>query len=171
MTFSTTYTQPITYTIVHARHMAAKVKTDLKRIQRLYDQPTDWLIDAYETEAIALLNAGYLKVVTYGFQRAGEWIEPSVTYTAQELAGSTGRDDDPGKIRPSANVTGAHFSSFLEYTSAWFSLQEHQQENFMKQLPFRRSYGDDPAVNGYRVADLTYSAGGRSLNRSYVRSF
>lgn len=59
MTFATTYTETATFTVTHARHIAAKVATDLRRIQRLYGRPTDQQIADYEAELIAMLKGGY----------------------------------------------------------------------------------------------------------------
>ena len=39
MSFSITYTDSLAFTRSHAKPMAAKVATDLKRMQRFYDQP------------------------------------------------------------------------------------------------------------------------------------
>jgi len=100
MSSSYSYTENTTFTVTHARHMAAKVATDLKRIQRLFDgRPSDRAIADYEAEAVELLKAGYLGTVTYGFQRDGKWIEPTLRYTAWDLAGGSANDDDPGRIR------------------------------------------------------------------------
>lgn len=68
---SYSYTESITFTVTHARHMAAKIATDLKRIQRLYGWPSDREITDYEEEAVAMMKAGYLGAVTYGFKRNG----------------------------------------------------------------------------------------------------
>ena len=85
---STSYTTSTanTFTVVHARDMAAKVSTDLKRMQRLYGLPSDAAIAAYETEVVELLRRGYLGTAFYGFRRDGKWIEPTLRYTAHELA-------------------------------------------------------------------------------------
>lgn len=171
MTSSYTLSGTVTFTLTHAKHIAARVATDLKRIQRLYGSPGDEWITAYEAEAIELMKAGYLGTVTYGFQRDGHWIEPTLRYTARDLAGMTASDDDPGRIRPGADVTGATFSSFLTFSNAWDRLTPPEKEAFRAGLPFRRGTGDEPGVNGYLAPDLTYSAGGRALDRSSVRSF
>lgn len=160
-----------TFTVTHARHMAAKVAADLKRVQRLYGRPSDADIAIYETEVVELLKAGYLGTVTYGYKRDGQWIEPTLRYSAKDLAGADGYGDDPGKVRPGKDVAGAVFSSFLTYTSAWSSLTSAQQEEFDKSLPFQRSAGIEPSVNGYLVPDRTYTAGGKALDRSSVRSY
>jgi len=102
--------------------MAAKVATDLKRLQRLYGVPSDSSITDYESEITALMKGGYLATVTYGFKRDGKWIEPTLQYTARDLAGGTSSDDDPGKIRPGADTTGASFYSYLTYSPRWSTL-------------------------------------------------
>jgi len=150
--------------------MAAKVATDLKRVQRFYGSPSDKRIADYETEAIALMKAGYLNYVWYGFKRNGFWIEPTLKYTAQDLySGSV--DDDPGKIRPGADVSGASFSSYLTYTSKWYALSASDQDAFERSLPYIRTGADEPSVSGYLSTDRTYSSGGRALERATVRSF
>ena len=71
--------------------MAAKVATDLKRMQRFYGSPSDRASPSYEAEVTELLKAGYLGTVTYGFRRDGNWIEPTLRYTARDLAGRCGQ--------------------------------------------------------------------------------
>lgn len=158
------------FTISHARHLAAKVATDMKRIQRFcHSYPTDAEIEGYEQELIAILKAGYLDSVTYGFKKNGEWIKPTLRYTAKELADSYyAKDDDPGKIRPPYDVSDAHFSSYLCYNSSWWKLSSDERHAFKKSLPFYRSAGDEPRANGQWQSDLTYSSGTRSLNRSLL---
>nr|VFJ74896.1 MAG: hypothetical protein BECKFW1821C_GA0114237_10678 [Candidatus Kentron sp. FW] len=171
MSYSHTFSDTTTFTVTHARHLASKVATDLKRVQRFYGNPADSIIASYEEEAIELLKAGYLGAVAYGFKRNGYWIEPTLQYTAHEFAGIAANNDDPGKVRPGANTNGAGFSSFLTYSPAWYRLSRLEQEAFESHLPFRRTAGEEPGVLGYFSSDLTYSAGGRSLNRASVRSY
>ena len=169
MSYSYTATESATFTITHARHMAAKIATDLKRVQRFYGEPSDSEIADFELEATALMKAGYLKNVWYGFKRGGKWIEPTLKYTAEDIySGST--DDDPGKIRPGANVQNAVFYSFLTYSYRWTLLTVDEQDKFKKSLPHYRSSGHEPPVDGDLTSDRTYSAGGRSLDRATVRS-
>lgn len=170
MSNSYSYTESSTFTVTHARHMGAKVATDLKRLQRLFGDPSDARIDGFEAEVIELLKAGYLGTVTYGFRRNGNWIEPTLRYTARDLAGGASNDDDPGRIRTSANVIGAEFHSFLTYSAAWDQLSPADREAFEKKLPFQRVGASEPGVSGYFADDRTYSSGGRALNRATVRS-
>lgn len=171
MSNSFTITQSTTFTITHARHMAAKVAADLKRMQRFYGFPGDQRIDEFEDEIIELLKAGYLGTVTYGFRRDGQWVEPTIRYTAQDLYGASAADDDPGRVYPGADISGASFYSYLTYSDSWYDLTSTEREAFRKRLPFKRTGAPEPSVNGYLVADRTYSAGGRALTRGSVRSW
>ena len=171
MSTSFSVSESTSFTITHARHMAAKVATDLKRMQRLYGAPSDANIADYETEVIELLKAGYLDTVCYGYRRDGKWIEPTLRYAAKDLAGAAANDDDPGRVRPGAAISGATFYSYLTYTAAWDNLNSDQKQSFKKALPFQRGSAPEPSVNGYFSPDRTYSAGGWSLNRDSVRSW
>jgi hypothetical protein len=171
MTTSYTQTETATFTVTHAKHMAAKVASDLKRMQRFYGSPSDDKISLFEAEITELIRCGYLSEVTYGFQRDGNWIEPALRYTARDLMGMSSSDDDPGRISPRADITGATFYSFLTYNSAWFDLSEADRTAVQNRIPLKRSTAAEPGINGYLSNDRIYSAGGRSLNRSSVRSF
>lgn len=168
---SFTITESTTFTVTHARHMASKVATDLKRMQRFYERPTDSHIANIETEVIELLKAGYLGTLTVGFKRNDQWIEPTLRYTARDLAGMTAVDEDPGRISPGANVSGATFYNYLTYSSAWRALTKAEKEAFESRMPYHRAAAEEPTVNGYLEADKTYSSGGRALNRTSVRSY
>lgn len=168
--YMSTYTvsETTTFTLTHAKHMAAKIVTDLKRLQRFYGYPSDATIANYETEAIELLKAGYLGTLTYGFRRNGMWIEPTLRYTARDLLGASANDNDPGRVRPGADITGASFCSYLIYAPG---VSEAAQAAFQERMPFNRGGAPEPSINGYLINDLTYSAGGRALDRASVRSF
>ncbi len=171
MSFSYTTSETTTFTVTHAKYMAAKVAADLKRLQRLYGKPCDSEILGYETELIELIKAGCLDTVFYGFRREGKWIEPTLRYSAKDLAGGTSADDDPGKIRPNADITNATFYSYLTYSSRWNNLSPSEQSAIKNRVPLQRGYADEPVVNGYMLDDKTYSAGGRALSRGSVRSY
>ena len=169
MSSSFTITEARTFTVTHARHIAAKVSTDLKRLQRLYGKPSDTGIAEFETEIIKLLKAGYLGTVTYGYRRSDRWIEPTLRCTAHDLAGAAANDDDPGRIRPDANVDGASFYSYLTYSAAWDKLSETEKDNFKKSLPFYRDGAPALAIDGYLSNDRNYSSGGQALSYTTFR--
>lgn len=164
-------TQATTFNLTHARHLAAKVATDLKRMQRFYGAPSDPDIDSYERELTELLRKGYLATVSYGFRKGGAYIEPTLRYTARELAGASTTDNDPGRVRPGANVVGATFYSYLTYSSAWKRLSPAEKDRFKRTLPYYRTAASEPGVDGYLDSDLEYSAGGRALQRESVRAY
>lgn len=171
MSYSYTVSDTRSFTRTHARHMAAKVATDLKRMQRFYSEPPDNWIDAFEAEVIEFLKEGLLDTVAYGFRSNGYWIEPTLVYTARDLMGIATNDDDPGRVRPGAQIGAASFYSYLTYSSAWNQLTSKQREEFAERLPFQRTGGAEPGINGYWSRDRTYSAGGRALDRASLRSY
>lgn len=171
MSYSYAVSETTSFTRTHARHIAAKVATDLKRMQRFYGKPSDSWIDAYQKEVVEFLKEGLLETVTYGFKRDGAWTEPTLCYTSRDLLGVNGIDDDPGRIRPGAQISGASFYSYLTYNAEWSRLTPEQRMEFTKRLPFRRTAGKEPSANGYWHRDLAYSAGGRSLDRASLKRY
>ena len=171
MSSSYTYTDAETFTVTHARHIASKVATDLKRMQRFYNSPDDLMIAKYEVEIIELLKNDYLGTITYGFQKNGNWIEPTLRYTAKDLAGMSVSNDDPGRIMPNANISGAEFRTYLTHSSTWDRLSVTEQNSFNNNLPFQRSGANEPGINGYLSSDKTYSSGGKALERSIIKSY
>ena len=151
--------------------MATKISADLKRLQRFYGEPSDYNISTFELEVIGLLRKGYLRTVAYGYKRHNQWIEPTLKYNAIDLMGISSNDDDPGRIRPGANISGASFYSYLTYSAKWDQLSQDERDAFKKTLPFSRSSAGEPTINGYLSQDKTYSSGGRALNRETVRSY
>lgn len=163
---SYSFTGSDAFTLTHAKHMAAKVATDLKRMQRFYGYPTDAQIADYEVECIALLNAGYFGEMTYGFKRNGSWIAPTLRYTARDLAGASGADDDPGRVPPGADVSGASFYSYHVWGPGWEAATQSERNAF----PHPRVGAPNPGVSGQMIDDRTYSAGGKALGRASIRS-
>jgi hypothetical protein len=147
------------------------VATDLKRIQRFYGSPSDVEISVYEQELIVYLKAGLLDEVTYGFKKNGNWIEPTINYKAKDLVGLASANDDPGRIRPGANISGASFCSYLIKNAKYYNLSLAERESFARTLPLQRIGGPTPGINGYMTCDKSYTAGGISLDRSSLKSY
>ena len=166
--YTTTDTTSNTFTIAHAKYIASKVATDLLRFQRFYRSPSDAWIDKYEAELTVLLKYDAVDEVVYGFKRNGFWTMASARYVALP-GGSIRVDDDPGKIRPGLDVSGASFTSFLTYSSRWFALSPAERANIEHDLPFSRTTQNTPGLEaGYWAEDRNYVAGGRGLGRSTV---
>jgi hypothetical protein len=171
MTSSYTISEATTFTVTHAKHMASKFAADLKRMQRFYDYPDDISIANYEIEVIELLKYGYFGTLTVGFKRDNKWIEPTLQYKARDLSNVAANDDDPGRLKPGANIDGALFYNYLTYSAAWDALSNADKEAFKMRIPVKRSGAPEPTINGYLVEDRVYSSGGRALNRASVRSY
>jgi hypothetical protein len=168
---SATYTQSFidTFTLLHARIIASKVATDLRRFQRFYGSPSDQWIANYELEITHLLKHDVVSDVVYGFKRNGKWTEAAVRYRALP-GGTLESDDDPGKIRTGLDVAEAIFTSFLTYNSKWTGKPETDRQAIKGDLPFQRTTGEAPALEvGYWFDDRNYVAGGRGISRSTVR--
>lgn len=167
MSNSYTTTSTDTFTVTHAKHIAAKVSTDLTRFMRFYGNPTMDTIKKYEDELTALLKEDYLDNVTYGFKKDGKWVE-AIRYHALP-GGQLVGDDDPGKIRPGIDITGCTFSSFLIKNSKWDNLIPAAQALFEASLPFNRTAGSEPPLSsGVWSHGHEYSAGGRGIKRSTI---
>lgn len=170
MSNSYTTTNTTTFTATHARHISAKVATDLKRIQRFYGQPNDKWIAVFEQEAVILLKNKCLETVAYGFLRDGIWIKPTIIYTARSLEGTSSADHDPGRVLPGADVSDADFYSYLTYSLVWEHMSWEEKKILEDQLPVKRSFASKPSVNGDLVSDKTYSAGDYALDRFSLRN-
>lgn len=158
-----------TSTITEAKYLASKVATDLMRFQRFYGSPSDKSINDYEAELTLLLKHDAVDNVVYGFKRNGLWTLAAVRYIVLP-GGSLQVDDDPGRIKPNLDVAGASFTSFLSYSSKWFSRSATERAQIEDLLPFQRTTGNTPNLEyGQWVQDKNYSSGGLGLGRSTVR--
>jgi hypothetical protein len=85
------------------------------------------------------------------------------------LSSGSGINDDPGKVRPGADILNAHFTSYLIYSSKWQSLTDTDRDDFKRNLAIKRVTMPIPDSAGYFQSDRTYSAGGQSINRATLR--
>ena len=160
-----TTTRSETFTVTHAQHIAAKVATDLKRMQRFYPQlwANDNAIDHYEKEVIVLLKGNYLQSVSYGLVREGQWIV-ALKYAAR-YGGVLTADNDPGGVPRHANVFGCKFSSMLFGTDAWHRLNDIQKKRVYADGGIRYDRVPGKDFSGDWRTDRVYSAGGRGVLR------
>lgn len=164
---SSSHTTTSTFTIANARHIAAKIMTDLKLLQRTYGSPTDSHIADLGEEAAQMLKAGYLGTVTYGFKRDDEWIV-ALRYTATSSGIST--DDRAGRIPRGVDIAGASFHSYMTYSSKQAQLSSTDWERFRDSLPFKRVGAQAPGTaGGYWMTDHTYSSNGTGVERTAFR--
>lgn len=161
---SSSHSTTNTFTIANARHVAAKIKTDLKLFQRAYGEPSDSAIDNYGEEAALMLCTGYLGTVTYGYKKGGDWIV-ALRYAANN-DGTLTCDDRAGRIPRGVSVAGANFYSYMTYSSKRDRVSQDDWDKFCDALPFKRGGADEPgASGGYWSTDLTYSSNGSGVAR------
>lgn len=160
-----TVTESKTVAVTEAFHLAAKIATDLMRMQRFYGKPADRDVEDYQKEAIALLAGDYLDQIVYGFlpSHSLAW-RLALKYRARE-GGLLVPDDDPGKVRPGADINGCHFASFLMGNHRWMKLSLGEREQVYRQagVSFRREEGEEPSAEW--KYDKTYSADCRGIIR------
>ncbi|MGU9951151.1 MAG: hypothetical protein ACNYPH_02355 [Gammaproteobacteria bacterium WSBS_2016_MAG_OTU1] len=164
-----TATESNTFSVTHARHIAAKVATDLKRMQRFYSLPNDEDIDDYEKEIIALLQGNYIDWVVYGFQDSNKWVV-ALKYAARH-GGILIEDDSPGRIPIGHNISRCSFTSLLSYTNKWNQLNDDQKKQvYIKAnvLSFKERVTGRDYYGAWRSSDKVYSAGGRGVLRHTV---
>jgi len=165
-------TRTRTQTETHARHIASKVAADLKRIQRIYQvgRPTDSEIAEYQEEITQWLDKGYLDAVTYGFRRNEKWI---VALKYEAIGGSLhGGGDDPGGIKYEkyVDISDTNFCSFLSCSASWFSLSSEEKLEFEALLPFKRTEGYEPGIEGgCWIESRKYLSGTLGVQRSLIK--
>src|SRR6266699_3763453 len=110
---TSTYTTSETFTLTHARRLAAKVAADMHQCQRFYRQPTEKQIENYQQELVVLLHGGYVKSYEFGFQTKDERRVVSWSYTVSPSGDLEGGRS--GGLFPSADISDAALFNFLTY--------------------------------------------------------
>lgn len=161
---SYSFTQSETFSIVHARKLAAKVAADMHLCAQFYGQPSEQNIRYYAEELAQYLNKGYVEEYEFGFKKNNRRIV-SWRYKVDEYGALT-TDERPGKVVPYVDISGATFFNFLTQSSSFFRLSVENQHQFKASLPVQRTNGDAPIDGaGYWTSDRNYFSGGRALNR------
>jgi hypothetical protein len=161
---SSTYTA--TFTITNAQYLASKIAADLKQMQTFYGRPTDMEIDAYQQEMVILLKDSYLSSMDYGFQKDGSWVL-ALSYSVNPLTGSI--DQNPGRIPPGKDITGAQFYSYRRPSQKYWGLQDPERAKVESSNPVKREGADDPSTGLIGSADKSYSSGGQQVDRKIIQ--
>lgn len=165
---SYSYTTTESFTLTHARRLAAKVAADMHQCQRFYGHPTDTQIENYRQELIVLLHGGYIKSYEFGFQTKDERRVVSWSYTVGPSGDLEG--DRSGGLFPSADITNAVTFNFLLYSSEWFALSQAEKDKVQANYQVRRSDGSPPRDgNGYWDSSRHYASGGVAVTRKEFR--
>lgn len=168
MSFSYSYTAAFTRT--HARDLASKVAADLRQMQVFYKKPTDQQINDYVVELVELLVGGYLSSVDYGFHTGSGWAV-ALNYTVRS-DGTLDSNDRAGRVPVGANISGAHWYSYLRKSSKWWDLTQNERNKIEASIPVKRNGTDEPSIglgNAW-IEDKVYSSNGTSFTRRTLKS-
>lgn len=161
------YTTTSTFTTSDARRVGGKVMADLKQMQQAYGSPSDQEIENYLGELVTLLVDGYLDTVMYGFKKDGSWLLATLRYTALTL-GTSGDGDRSGTVKRGVETAGAHFTSYLTYSTKWWILSEQARAQYKSGLPIQRVSGNEPSAPGGWIEDKSYISGGGGVRRAVL---
>lgn len=162
------FTTTTTFTRTHARHLAAKVVSDLYQCHLLYDRPRAEDLDDYQTELVEMLAHSYVATYEFGFKKADKRVL-SWHYTVGPDGGLHG-DSDAGSIYATAVVAGTTYFNFMSYSDKWWRLSPQQRDTVRSTLPVQRTSGSLPGDgDGYWQIEHGYSAGGVRVERKSFR--
>jgi len=165
---SYSYTISETFTLSHARRLAAKVVADMRQCQQFYGSPSDSQIENYQQELTVLLSGGYVQSYEFGFKTTDDRRVVSWKYTvgpAGDLEG--GRS---GGLYATADIAGARSFNFLSYSDAWIALSADDKAKIKNEHPVRRSDGEPPQDgNGHWDTSRHYTSGGVAVTRKEFR--
>jgi hypothetical protein len=165
---TSTFTTTATFTRTHAKHLAAKVVSDLYQCSLLYDSPGASSLTDYEAELVELLAGEYVADYEFGFKKDGQRIL-SWRYTIGPDGGLHG-DSNAGSLYARADISGATYYNFLTFSAKWSGLAAATREAVNEALPFRRGDGSLPGDGaGYWQTDHGYTAGGTLVARKTFR--
>jgi hypothetical protein len=165
---SYSYTTTESFTIAHARRLAAKVSADMEQCRRLYGKPSAANIAEYQEELTVMLHGGYVSEYEFGFKTTEDRRVVSWKYAVSadgDLQG--GRS---GGLYTQANISNASLFNFMSYSDDWFALDAAERDKVKGKHTVRRVTGEPPADgSGWWVRDKTYSAGGVAIERQEFR--
>ena len=168
VTMSYTYTISETFTLTHARRLAARVAADMHQCQRFYGHLTDTQIENYQQELTVLLHSGYVKSCEFGFKNRDGKRVVSWFYTVGPAGNLEGGRS--GGLFPSAEISDAVMFNFLTYSSEWSALSNVEIDKIKASYPVRRTDGEPPQDgNGYWDSSRHYASGGVAITRKEFR--
>lgn len=165
---SSTYTISETFTLTHARRLAARVAADMHQCQRFYSRPTETEIESYQGELIVLLHGGYIKSYEFGFKTKDERRVVSWHYTVGPSGDLEGGRS--GGLYSAANVASAVWFNFLTPSAEWYALSTAERDKIKANYSVRRTDGSPPQDgNGYWDSSRQYTSGSVAVTRKEFR--
>lgn len=168
MSYSYTTTTTESFTLTHAKRLAAKVVADMHQCQQFYGSPTDKQIENYQQELVALLHGGYIESYEFGFRTNKSRRVVSWFYTTGPSGSLEGGRS--GGLFATADISGAVMFNFLSYNAAWFALSQNERGKIEASLPVRRIEGEPPQDgDGHWNNSRVYVSGGVAITRKEFR--
>jgi hypothetical protein len=166
MTVSYSYstTQSESFTLAHAKKLAAKVIADMHQCHRLYGRPIESDIARYQEELIVLLAGGYISQYEFGFKTKADKRVVSWKYTVTNAGDLEGGRS--GGLFAAADVDTSRFFNYLWHSGKWSDLTIKERMAVETQYTLQRTTGDPPADgNGRWIRDRRYVSGGVAIQR------
>ena len=165
---SYSYTTTESFTLTHARRLAAKVAADMHQCHRFYGQPTEKQIENYQQELIVLLHGGYVQSYEFGFKTTDGRRVVSWSYTVSPSGDLEGGRS--GGLFSSADISKAVSFNFLTTSTAWSNLPTVERDKIKASYPVHRTDGSPPQDgNGYWDSSRHYASGGLAVTRKEFR--
>lgn len=161
-----------TFNLTHAKYLAAKVTSDMRRCQQLYGSPGDPNINDYGTELAFMLRDKYVADYEFGWIRKADDERVLTWRYTVDVTGDLTGDNRPGKLVAGYDVTRCSFRTYMNYTSKWWQLSDAQRVAYKASMPVKRqaaqAYGS--SLGGWH-SDLTYSSTGVAMVRQTFKKY
>jgi hypothetical protein len=165
---TSTYTTTESFTLVHARKLAAKVSADMDQCRRLYASPSEADIARYQEELTVLLHGGYVAEYEFGFKTSND--RRVISWRYKVTANGDLQGGRSGGLYTQANISNANMFNFLTTNGDWALLTAAQKAAENAKHSISRVDAEPPSDgNGTWVRDKTYSAGGVAIERQEFR--
>ena len=165
---TSSYTTTESFTVVHARKLAAKVSADMDQCRRLYGLPSETDIARYQEELIVLLHGGYVSEYEFGFKTSDD--RRVISWMYRVNANGDLQGGRSGGLYAQADVSRAKTFNFLTTNSDWTRLTPAEKQAVKAKYSISRVDGEPPSDgSGIWVRDRTYSAGGVAIERQEFR--
>ena len=170
MTTSFTTSATESFTLTHARRLAAKVAADMHQCRQLYGKgPSEADIERYQEELVVMLAGKYLDTYEFGFETTDEKRVLSWRYTVSATGDLVGGRS--GGLCATADLRHARLFNQRTPNSSWWSLSADARAGVDAKHSVTRVTKSGPSDgNGYWAEDRVYdSGGGLAMTRKEFR--
>lgn len=168
MTTSYTTSASESFTVVHARKLAAKVAADMNQCRLLYGKPSEADIGDYRDELVVMLAGQYVDRYEFGYKTAADRRVVSWSYRVNASGDLDGGRS--GGLYAKADIHGAVMFNFMWTNTKWWNESSAERTKIRATHNVDRTSGEPPSDGSGRwVQDRSYGAGGVVLQREEFR--